>query len=106
MNKPGKGDSALLSELRGLIEQARGHVAQTANSTLTILYWRIGRRIGVELLKEERAPYGQEIVSAVSRELNKVPEREALRARLHRAIELARQQALTALPFAKDRGEE
>lgn len=64
-----KTDAALLTELRGLIEQARQHVAQTANSTLTMLYWRIGHRIGVELLKEERAPYGQEIVSAVSREL-------------------------------------
>lgn len=64
-----KTDLVLLSELRSLIEQARQHVAQTANSTLTMLYWQIGRRIGVELLKEERASYGQEIVSAVSREL-------------------------------------
>ena len=28
----------LLTELRGLIEQARAHVAQTANATLTMLY--------------------------------------------------------------------
>ena len=59
----------LLTELRGLIESARQHVAQTANATLTMLYWHIGHRIGVELLQEERAPYGQEIVSAVSTEL-------------------------------------
>jgi len=69
MGKLAKTDAALLSELRGLIEQARQHVAQAANSTLTMLYWRIGHRIGVELLREERAPYGQEIVFAVSREL-------------------------------------
>lgn len=69
MANPSKPDKVLLTELRGLIEQARQHVAQTANSTLTMLYWQIGRRIGVELLKEERATYGQEIVSAVSREL-------------------------------------
>lgn len=60
---------SLLTDLRGLIEQAREFVAQTANSTLTMLYWKLGQRIGVELLREERAPYGQEIVSAVSREL-------------------------------------
>jgi len=59
----------LLAELRSLIESARQHVAQTANAALTLLYWRIGRRIGIELLKKERAPYGQEIVYAVSREL-------------------------------------
>lgn len=66
---PARTDAALLGELRQLIEQARQHVAQTANSTLTMLYWRLGQRIGVELLEEARAPYGQEIVSAVSREL-------------------------------------
>lgn len=70
-NKPAapKSANALLLELRELIDSARAHVAQTANATLTMLYWRIGHRIGVELLKKERAPYGQEIVSAVSREL-------------------------------------
>ncbi len=61
--------NALLAELRGLIDSARQYVAQTANTTLTMLYWRIGHRIGVELLKKERASYGQEIVSAVGREL-------------------------------------
>ena len=30
---------ALLIDLRGLIDAARQHVAQTANSTLTMLYW-------------------------------------------------------------------
>ena len=59
----------LLSELRGLIESARQQVAQAANATLTMLYWRIGQRISVELLQKERAPYGQAIVSAVGTEL-------------------------------------
>ena len=67
--EPALTSNALLAELRGLIDTARQHVAQTANATLTMLYWRIGLRIGVELLQKERAPYGQEIVSAVSREL-------------------------------------
>ncbi|MCL1960648.1 MAG: PDDEXK nuclease domain-containing protein [Desulfovibrionaceae bacterium] len=64
-----KQSGALLAELRGLIESARQHVAQTANATLTMLYWRIGHRIGAELLKKERAPYGEEIVNAVSSQL-------------------------------------
>ena len=62
-------DETLLCDLRGLIEETRAHVATTVNAALTMLYWRIGLRIGVELLQKERAPYGQEIVSAVSREL-------------------------------------
>ncbi|TAN53474.1 MAG: DUF1016 family protein [Methylococcaceae bacterium] len=70
-NKPAqpKQSDTLLAELRDLIDAARQHVAQTANATLTMLYWHVGHRIGVELLKKERAPYGQEMVSAVSREL-------------------------------------
>ena len=38
-------NTRLLAELRGLIEQAREQVAQTANSTLTLLYWAVGERI-------------------------------------------------------------
>jgi len=62
-------DSILLSELCALIEQARQHVAQTANSTVTMLYWHIGKRIRREVLKNERAEYGEQIVSTLSAQL-------------------------------------
>ncbi|MDR0996873.1 MAG: PDDEXK nuclease domain-containing protein [Zoogloeaceae bacterium] len=61
----------LLAELRDLIDTARQQVAQTANAALTLLYWQIGQRIATELLQETRAPYGREIVYAVSRELTR-----------------------------------
>jgi predicted nuclease of restriction endonuclease-like (RecB) superfamily len=63
------GSNNLLIELRGLIEQARQYVAQTANSTQTILYWRLGQRIRLEVLKDERAEYGEQIVSTLSTQL-------------------------------------
>lgn len=66
---PAAGSDHLLSELRGLIEQARTHVARTANATLTMLYWRIGHRIRVDVLKNERAEYGEQIVSTLSAQL-------------------------------------
>lgn len=59
----------LLAELKGLIEQARQHVAQTANSTLTMLYWQVGERIGREILHGRRAEYGEQIVSMLSTQL-------------------------------------
>ncbi len=62
-------DESLLTELRGLIEQARQYVAQTANSTVTVLYWHVGMRIRRELLNETRADYGERIVATVSRQL-------------------------------------
>lgn len=61
--------AALLTELRGLIESARQHVAQTANATLTMLYWHVGQRIRGEVLKDGRAGYGEEILATLSQEL-------------------------------------
>ncbi len=61
--------SNLLIELRGLIEQARQHVAQSANSTLTLLYWKVGARIRREVLSDGRAEYGTQILATLSQEL-------------------------------------
>jgi predicted nuclease of restriction endonuclease-like (RecB) superfamily len=71
MAKPGveTDTQILLSELRGLIETTRQRVAQTANSALTMLYWHVGERIGREILKNQRAEYGERIVSTLSTQL-------------------------------------
>ncbi|MBS0464385.1 MAG: DUF1016 family protein [Proteobacteria bacterium] len=63
--------AALLSELRGLIDAARQHVAQTANATQTMLYWHVGQRIRRDVLKDGRADYGAEILATLSQELAK-----------------------------------
>jgi predicted nuclease of restriction endonuclease-like (RecB) superfamily len=60
---------SILSDLRALIEQARIQVAQAANSSLTLLYWKVGQRIRWEVLKDERAGYGEKIVVSLSRQL-------------------------------------
>lgn len=60
---------ALLGEIRGLIDQARDFVAHTANSTLTMLYWKIGERIRKAVLLEARAEYGKKIVATLSQQL-------------------------------------
>ncbi|TMQ74800.1 DUF1016 N-terminal domain-containing protein [Candidatus Accumulibacter phosphatis] len=59
----------LLGDIRQLIEQSRRELAATVNSALTLLYWHIGRRIRTEVLGSERATYGEQIVSALSRQL-------------------------------------
>jgi hypothetical protein len=43
VQKAANSAPALLDEIRRLIADARAHVATTANATLTLLYWRIGR---------------------------------------------------------------
>lgn len=59
----------LLSELRLLIEQTRTRVAQTVNSELVLLYWQIGARIRADILQNERAEYGEEILPTLSAKL-------------------------------------
>ena len=62
--------AGLLGELRAMIVQARAGVARAVDSALTTLYWHIGRRVRADILKQERAVYGQEIVSALGRQLS------------------------------------
>ena len=60
---------SLIQDLRQIIEQARGRVAATANYELTMMYWHIGERINREVLNNQRAEYGKQIVAQVARQL-------------------------------------
>ena len=42
--------SGLVGDIRNLINEAKAGLAATVNSALTMLYWRIGRRIHTEVL--------------------------------------------------------
>jgi predicted nuclease of restriction endonuclease-like (RecB) superfamily len=65
------GSKGLLTDVRGLILSARQSVAQTVNSTLTLLYWEVGRRIQQDVLRSKRAGYGEQIVAALGRQLER-----------------------------------
>jgi predicted nuclease of restriction endonuclease-like (RecB) superfamily len=60
---------ALLTDVRELILAAREGVARTVNAGLTLLYWEVGNRIRMDVLKEKRADYGEEIVQTLSAQL-------------------------------------
>jgi len=59
----------LLSDLRSMIHTAREYVAQAVNSALVLLYWKVGKRILQDILKEKRAGYGEEILPTLSAKL-------------------------------------
>lgn len=61
--------TTLLKDLRELITEARQDVARSVNSSLVMLYWKVGQRIRKELLKEKPVVYGEEIVPTLSRQL-------------------------------------
>lgn len=59
----------LMTDLRQIIDEARIHVASTANYELTMMYWHIGERINRVVLGNERATYGKQIVPQVATQL-------------------------------------
>jgi len=63
-------EAGLLSDLRALIQSARQRVATVANSTFTMMYWHVGRRLLKENLQGGRAAYGKRILATVSQQLS------------------------------------
>lgn len=61
--------TALIGDIRRMIEETRSAVAVTINAGLTMLYWRVGDRIRREILKEKRAEYGAVVLQALSAKL-------------------------------------
>lgn len=59
----------LMTDLCQIIDEARIHVASTANYELTMMYWHIGERINRVVLGNERATYGKQIVPQVATQL-------------------------------------
>ena len=67
MNKKNAG---LFSDLSSLIEEARSAVRTHANSTLTMLFWHIGKRINEDILQNKRAEYGKQIIPDMAVQLS------------------------------------
>lgn len=61
--------TGLVNDIRGLIGDARSGLATAVNSALTMLYWRIGRRIRADVLQGQRASYGDQVVAALAQQL-------------------------------------
>lgn len=62
-------ENNLFKDLNDIIEKGKKHLASQVNSTLTITYWEIGKRINTEVLQNNRAEYGKEIVLKLSLQL-------------------------------------
>jgi predicted nuclease of restriction endonuclease-like (RecB) superfamily len=62
----------LLADVLELILAARQTVARGVNAALVVLYWKIGWRIRLDILKAKRAEYGERILPTLSAKL--VPE--------------------------------
>ena len=63
-------ESRLLADLRTMIAAARVQAARSVDSTLVMLYWRLGRRLREDILEQKRATYGEEIVATLAHQLS------------------------------------
>ena len=59
-------NGSLLTDIQSLIRETKERVAQAVNSTLVMLYWEIGRRIHTEILKAQRADYGEAVIPTLA----------------------------------------
>ena len=62
----------LMTDLRQIIDEVRIHVASTVNYELTMMFWHIGERINRDVLGNERATYGKQIVPQVATQLQNI----------------------------------
>jgi predicted nuclease of restriction endonuclease-like (RecB) superfamily len=70
-NKETAKDTNLFVDIKSLIEQSKQQIAVAVNSTMTMLYWQIGKRIVNELQSKDRSEiYGKEIVANLCQDLS------------------------------------
>lgn len=84
-------DNHLFSELSELIEKSQQQVVSYANSTLTILFWQVGKRINEDVLNNQRASYGKQIVSLIAIRLEEKYGRNFTEKNIRRMMQFAQE---------------
>ena len=82
-------ESALFLEISEIIEQSHSKVISQVNSTMTLLFWRVGKRINDFILENKRAEYGKQIVVTLSRQLEERFGRNFEEKNLRRMVQFA-----------------
>jgi len=59
----------LFLELSGIIESTQKRLHRLASGETVLLFWKIGKRINEDILKDERAEYGKQIVPNIAKQL-------------------------------------
>ena len=86
-----KHNTGLLIELNKIIQQGKNKVAMQVNSTLTLVFWQVGKKINDFALNNKRAEYGKEIVKNISIELVEKYGNSFANKNLHRMMQFAEQ---------------
>jgi DUF1016 N-terminal domain len=54
--------SPLFISIKQLIDESKHQVAVSVNAAMSMLYWKIGKRVNEETLQDKRAEYGKQII--------------------------------------------
>jgi len=81
-----KDISTLYNNIKTIIDTSKQQILYEINKTMTISYWEIGERLKTEILKDERAVYGQEVITKISDKLSLEYGRGYSRSNLERMI--------------------
>jgi predicted nuclease of restriction endonuclease-like (RecB) superfamily len=84
-------ENNLLTHLINTINEGKNKVAIQVNSTLTLVFWQVGKKINDFILGGERADYGKQIVKNLSIELVDKFGRSFASRNLHRMMQFAEQ---------------
>jgi len=66
MVQPENYNPVLFDDVCGIIEGTRLRIATTVNAEVCMMNWMVGKRIKEDVLYNERAEYGKEIVKNLS----------------------------------------
>ena len=59
----------LFSDLADIIENRKNRIIRQANNEAVFMFWEVGNRINSEILKNQRAEYGKQIVYSLNTQL-------------------------------------
>lgn len=82
-------NASLFNTVKDLIQASKQQIAISVNAEMSMLYWKIGTVIRQEILKQERAEYGKQIVATLSRQLEDVYGQSFSEKSLRRMIQFA-----------------
>lgn len=81
----------LLVELSNLIETSQKQVVSNVNSALSLLFWHVGKKVNDNILQNQRAEYGKQIVVTLARQLEDKYGRNFEEKNLRRMMQFAEQ---------------
>ncbi len=81
--------NSLFQDLAHIIEEGKKQAVKQVNSTITLVYWQVGNRINKEVLQNERASYGKEVIVILSQQLSQVYGKSFQEKNLRRMMQFA-----------------